>query len=734
MALMRFIKNPRILVFLAAILVLAGARELRLSDPPLIASLRDLTFDAYQRIKPRQPLGQPIRVIDIDEASIAEYGQWPWPRTRIAQIVDRVRELGGACIAFDIVFSEPDRTGPAGMLAELKARQVPGRDALEKMIASIPDNDSVLAQSIAQSPTVLGFFNDTRSNQGLPEKKAGFAFLGADPSPILFPLHAAVMSLPMFREAAEGSGSISVGVLGDEVVRRIPMFLNGDNKQQYAAMALETLRLVQGMPSYTLKTTEASGEYSAGQLAMTSFRVGQFEVPVTENGDLRLYFSHDDPALYISAKDLLTASDEQLAPLVEGHIVFVGTSAAGLRDIRITPLGESVPGVFIHAQIVDQILSGAFLNRPDWAIGAELATMFVASLLLVGILPFAGAVVSGVLGAVVGVILLAGSWYAFSRHGILLDPVFPLLTAGIVFLAATIFNFAYSEREKRFVRGAFQRYIAPDLLKKLEDHPEMLRLGGEIRDMTLMFMDVRGFTPISEKLTPEELVTFLNQLLSPLSDVILSHEGAIDKYIGDSIMAFWNAPLDVDDHRTKSVRAALDMIATVEQLNRDDAFGFKASGKGLGDVQIGIGVNSGDACVGNMGSSSRFNYSVVGDTVNVAARIESSCKAVGWPVLASEETASAIRDFALLEAGSIALKGKSKPAKLFAVIGDEKMAQTAEWQKLSQTHAAFLAAIAKGNRKDAERLKRECLDAGPAGLDHFYEELAASGAGRLAAE
>ena len=731
---MRFLKSQRLIVFLAAILALAGARQLRLTDPPLIASLRALTFDAYQRIKPREPLGQPLRIIDIDEASIAKYGQWPWPRTRLAQIVDRVRQLGGAVIAFDIVFSEPDRTGPAGLINELEERQWPERRSLEAIISKIPDNDTVLAEAMAKMPTVLGFFNETRSKLGLPEPKAGFAMLGADPTPVLFPITGSVMSLPEFRKAAVGSGSVSLGSVGDGVVRQVPMFLAASKGRKYPAMALEPLRIVQGASSYILKTTEASGELSVGQLAMTAFKVGQFEVPVNSRGELLVYFSHNDPKLYVSAKDLLTWPDEKLAPLIAGHIIFVGTSASGLRDIRVTPLGESVPGVFIHEQIVDQILSGAFLNRPDWAIGAELATMIIATLLLVGILPFVGAMMSGVIGALGTVALLAGSWFAFAQYRILLDPVFPMMTSGIIFLGATIFNFAYTEREKRFVRGAFQRYVAPDLLKKLEEHPDSLRLGGEIRDMTLMFMDVRGFTPISEKLTPEELVTFLNKLLSPLSDAVLEREGAIDKYIGDSIMAFWNAPLDVDDHPKKAARTALEMIAIVEELNRTDAFGFHSSGKGLGDVHIGVGLNTGQSCVGNMGSTSRFNYSVVGDTVNVASRIESSCKAVGWPILISESTAEACEGFAFLEAGSIALKGKSQPAKLYALLGDETFAATENWRILSERHEAFLRALADGADSTAERLKQECLDVAPAGIEGFYENLMASGKARIAAE
>ncbi|MEC9344063.1 MAG: adenylate/guanylate cyclase domain-containing protein [Pseudomonadota bacterium] len=731
---MRFIKNPRFLVLLAALFVLFGARELRLSDPPFVKSLRELTFDSYQRIKPREPLGQPIRIIDIDEDSIAEFGQWPWPRTRIAQMVDRLTELGAACVAFDIVFSEPDRTGPAGMLAELRERDLPGRETLEPLISKIPDNDMVLAEAMARAPTVLGFFNSAESRLGLPEPKAGFVLLGADPASLLLPVPNAVISLPFLREASIGSGLISLGGQADAIVRRVPMFMQGGNGKKYPAMSIETLRVVQGAPSYALKTTEASGEISAGGLAITAFQVGQFEVPVTREGDLRVYYAPNDSELYVPARDLLSQSSEKLAPLLAGHIVFIGVSAQGLRDIRSTALGEEVPGVSIHAQIVDQILSGAFLNRPDWALGVELATMFVATLLLVGFLSITGAVISGILGVVVGGALLAGSWYAFSNSGLLLDPVFPMLTAGTIFLGATIFNFAYAEREKRFVRGAFQRYIAPDLLKKLEDHPETLRLGGEIRDMTLMFMDVRGFTPISEKLTPEELVAFLNQLLSPLSDAILAREGAIDKYIGDSIMAFWNAPLDVADHRRKAARAALDMIAIVEQLNRNDAFGFRSSNKGPRDVQIGIGLNSGAACVGNMGSTSRFNYSVVGDTVNVAARIESSCKAVGWPVLLSEDTAAAVTDFALLEAGAIALKGKSKPVKLYALLGDEKRTQETGWDDLLAAHTRMLEAMRAGNNAQAKRVQAECLALAREDLATFYDNLLASGRDRIAAE
>jgi adenylate cyclase len=723
---MRALNRKTLLIILAALVAVIGAWNWRISDPQLLSSIRDLTFDTYQRIKPREPLpDQPIRIIDIDEASIAEYGQWPWPRTRMAQIIDRLTELGAATIAVDVVFSEPDRTGPAGLIRLLEERQWPGRESIEASIAGVPDNDSVLAQSIANAPVVLGFFNEPQSSQGLPELKSGFVQLGDDPKPLLPVMRSAVMSIKPLQDAAVGVGSISLTDQVDDVVRRVPMFLT-DGDKIYPALSIEALRVVQGQTTHILKTSTASSESSGGVLAMINFRTGDFEVPVDAFGRMLIYYSHNDPKLYVSVKDLLSKDDAQLRPLVEGQIVFIGTSAAGLRDIRVTTLGESVPGVFMHAQMVDQILSGVFLNRPDWANGAEIVSMLTISLLIVAILPFVGPLISAAFGALLSLAVVAASWIAFSRYGVLLDPLFPMLSGTAIFLITTILLFAFTEREKRFVRGAFQRYLAPDLLLKLEKNPESLKLGGEIRELTLMFMDIRGFTPISERLSPQELVTFLNKLLSPLSDAILRHEGAIDKYIGDSIMAFWNAPLDVEDHPRKAARAALEMMERLHELNAADAFGFQRPEVGLGDVQIGIGLNTGEGCVGNMGSESRFDYSVVGDTVNVAARIESTTKPAGWYILLSETTAAGCPDFAILRGGSMPLKGKSKPATLYALIGDEKLAETAKWQKMSDLHEKFLAALAEGAWGDADRLSHECLAAAPVDLSQFYGALMAS--------
>jgi adenylate cyclase len=730
---MHLLNSKTMIVLSIALVCTVLAWNWRLSDPQFMQDARELTFDAYQRLKPRQPLGQPIRVVDIDEASIAEYGQWPWPRTKMAEIVDRLTEYGALTIAFDMVFSEPDRTGPQGFIQQLEERKWPGKASIEGIIATIPDNDEIFAEALARAPTVLGFFNDPKSRLGLPSLKAGFAILGEDPKPVLPYISSSVVSLPMFQEAAVGHGSISLGQQSDDVVRQVPMF-STDGEKIYPAMAIEALRVVQGAPSFTLKTSSASGEISGGEIALTQFKVGQFIVPVTQHGDLLVYAAPVAEELFLSARQLLDAPREEIQPLVEGHIVFVGASASGLRDIRTSALGESVPGVYMHAQIVDQILSGAFLSRPDWATGAEIAAMTMLVALIVIVLPFAGAIISALFGLAASLAVVGASWYAFTEYGLLIDPIFPMVCSGAIFLMTTILLFAFAEREKRFVRGAFQRYLAPDLLNKLERNPDSLKLGGEIRDMTLMFMDIRGFTPISEKLSPESLVTFLNELLSPLSEVIQNHEGAIDKYIGDSIMAFWNAPLDVEDHPRKAATAALAMLREVERLNSENAFGFQGPPLELGDVQIGIGLNTGECCVGNMGSAKRFDYSVIGDTVNVASRIESSCKAVGWPLLISQTTAEACPDFAMLEAGAIELKGKSAPMLLFALVGDEEMAKSQEWKTLQADHKSFREAFERGDMAAAEKARLACLNFSLVDLSSFYEKYVQSTSETIAAE
>ncbi|MDK1373298.1 MULTISPECIES: adenylate/guanylate cyclase domain-containing protein [unclassified Sinorhizobium] len=687
--------------------IVAALTMLRASDPPLLRLARNLTFDEYQRIKPRTFENMPVRIVDIDEASLRELGQWPWPRDRIAALVDRLSEMGASAIAFDILFAEPDRLSPRNVV-----RDVGGIDP--SLLRQLPDNDEIFAQAIADRPVVLGF---GISNEGTyrPPVKAGFAFTGESPLGAPPRLEAATPLRPQLEAKAAGLGHISLNPgATSTVVRAVPLFLS-DGEQFYPNLALEALRVAQGASTYVLAAAPDVAD------TLTDAKIGDFIIPVTAAGELWLYVSPDHAERYVSARHVLApgGAPPEVRAAIEGSIVFVGTSAAGLQDIRTTALGQNVPGVSLHAQTVEQILSGHFLSRPDWADGLEILSIAAAGTLLVVLTTFVSPAVALACGLAITALALIASWLAFLYGGLLFDPLAPIVSASVTHFAATAFRFLVTDRERRAVRRAFGQYLSPSLLYRIEHTRDALRLGGDDRELTVMFVDVRNFTEISEQMAPTAVVGFLNTLLDALSRHVIANEGTLDKFIGDSIMAFWNAPVDVADHAGKAVRAALGMRETLLRLNADDAFGF---GKEQ-NIAIGVGIHTGIACVGNMGAEAHFNYSAVGDTVNIAARIESSCKDVHFDILVSEETAQALPGHALLEAGMLALKGKSTRTKLFAVVGDEKLGASAEFAELRCLHLKLIDALRSRvpNRKilSAVKLKAARLD----GLTDFYRRI-----------
>jgi adenylate cyclase len=701
---------------------IAVSIAIRVADPTPIASLRDQTFDFFQRLTPRTYGDLPVRVVDIDDASLTDIGQWPWPRTRLAALVQRLADLGAATVALDIILAEPDRTSPSRLAETLELPSPQRQQELTGLLNGLPDHDAVLAEAIRGAPVVLGYASTERPNGQRPSRKSGYATAGANPATFLPAFGGAVTSLPILDAAAKGAGSLSLGPRNDSgVVRRLPLVFS-DGQHLYSGLVLEALRVAQGASSVTVRSTGASGESPGGSPATVDLRVGDFRVPLTAHGELMLHYDHNRPQRYVSARDVLDpAKADAVRPLIEGQIVFVGASASGLLDQRVTALGQVVPGVSIHAQAAEQILAQDFLHRPDWADGLEaLATigfcLLVSFLLLTLSARYAAAVITLVNAAILG-----GAWLAFSELRLLIDPIFAVLSASILYFAITAILYFTTDRDKRFVREAFGRYLAPELLAELEQSHDKLKLGGELRDMTIMFMDVRDFTPISEVLTAEELIGFLNALFSPLTDAIQAEKGTVDKYIGDSVMAFWNAPVSVPDHAAHACRAALAMARTVDRMNAEDAFGFADRGSPHLKVKIGIGLNTGEACVGNMGSERRFNYSVVGDAVNIAARIESSCKAVGANLLVSEDTARAAPGFAFLEAGAVPLKGKSNAVKLFGLVGDEAYAATPAFRRLAEEHARLIAAVAAQDRAKSLEALLSCRALSSKDLVPFYD-------------
>ena len=440
-----------------------------------------------------------------------------------------------------------------------------------------------------------------------------------------------------------------------------------------------------------IKSSGASGQTAFGTATgVNHVRIGPLELPTDPLARMWLRDTGDAPERVVQAWKVLAGEVEPSR--LEGTIVFIGTSAAGLKDLRATPLNRAAAGVEIHARIAEQAVLGLFLQRPDWLGGAELVYLLVFGLALLILLPRRGPVWCAVMGAGGTLLAFAISFVGFAQFNILIDPLYPSLSALTLYLAASLLVFLRSEGERRRVRTAFSRYMSPTLVEQLAADPSRLTLGGETRDMTLLFCDVRDFTTLSETMDAGTLTRFINRFLTPMTEIILDHRGTIDKYMGDAIMAFWNAPLDDPDHAPNAARAALAMIKSLERLNVEWEADAKARGTTSPYVAIGIGLNSGPCCVGNMGSDLRFDYSVIGDDVNLASRLEGQSKTYGVPIVIGENTRARLDRVAVLELDLLRVKGKQRPVRIFALLGDESMIGDPWFRALSEAQSAMLKA------------------------------------------
>ena len=730
-----------ILPFIAPMAVLLTAVSLQLWQPYPIEFTRNLVFDQYNRWLPRHEQDSPVVFVDIDEASLARLGQFPWPRSVFADLVDKMTGYGSAAIAFDILFTEADRTAPAEILPVWENLRLSENasewQALRAAItAQITSPDDALARAIADAPVIMAtMMSDEAARLAAP--KAGIAVRaqgssdtdGLDPMRNVPASSFAISNRDVLNDNALGLGSINARIDDDGIIRRASLLFRA-GEHIYPSLALESLRVAQGAGSIVLRASDVRGEgsYSAG-FGLSRLKVGGLIAPIEPDGSMRLYFAESADIQTVSAYEILQPDFDMTR--LAGKIAFIGTSAAGLKDIRATPLNPATPGVEVHIQTVQQMLAGTYLTRPIWVQMAEaLATMLIGLGVVVMVYRFS--LVPSI--AFLGLALISGaaiSWHQFSNHLVLIDPATPGLSIFLTFLTAAFLHFLETARERREVRNAFQYYLAPDMVEQVASDPDKLKLGGETRDLTILFCDIRGFTTISEAFAdaPEKLTHIINIFLTGLSSVIQTRSGTIDKYIGDNIMAFWNAPTDVAQHGYQACRASLEMVDALVEVNetlRQDAFlgGFKQ------EIRIGIGLNSGATLVGNVGSDQRFNYSVMGDTVNVAARLEGQTKDYAQTILIGESTyadaMTAIDDgqppMAFLELDLIALKGKALPQRIYALIGGAEMAESEDFQRLKAGQGAVLQAYRAQSWDVAEKTARALCATHPA-LGDYYEML-----------
>lgn len=664
--------------FCAALLI--GLALLRIADPPAVEEIRLRTFDNFQRIDPRVKTARPVRIIDIDEKSLAKYGQWPWPRTRIADLINALSRLSAAVIAFDIVFSEPDRLTPS-----IAADTFQGLDeATREKLRALPSNDKVFADAMRRSRVVLAetglpyVFSELDST--LPQ--TGLAMLGGEPQPFLLEFPGLLRNTPVLEAAAAGRGLITVRNERDGIVRRVPMIMEAQGLTM-PSLSFEMLRVATGTDTIFVKSDVAG---------VKSVAVKGFEVPTDLNGQLWVHFAHHDPTIYVSAADVL---DGLVAPdVIAQRLMVIGSSAAGLNDVKTTPLDRSMPGVEIHAQVLESALTRSVLSQPNYGIGAELCASILLGIAIIWVAPLFGPISLFAFGSLIVASLVGVSWYFYAQQRLLIDFTYPLLSCLMIYLTLVFSSYVREQAQRRRIRSAFGQYLSPALVEQLAQSPEKLVLGGEEREMTIMFSDVRGFTTISEsyKHDPQGLTALMNRFLTPLTNAILDRKGTIDKYMGDAIMAFWNAPLDDKSHQINACEAALDMLERIDTLNKVRETEAENGGHVYIPINVGVGLNTGTCVVGNMGSNLRFDYSVLGDSVNLASRLEGQSKEYGFPIIVGSNTALAVKDkFAILELDFIMVKGKKEPEVIYAIAGREDTARSDRFQRLRNLTIEMLA-------------------------------------------
>ena len=750
---------------LIALALLVAAVVIRWLDPVQIETLRNKAFDQYQLYSPRSAGNYPVAIIDLDEKSLSEIGQWPWPRSIVAKMIENLGNLNVAAVGLDIIFAEPDRTSPDRIAETLTQLTEDAKNSLK----ALPSNESLMALAMKKVPVVVGqvgLYSQLPKGKKPPKFPSPFkAFKGADPKPFLFQYTSLMANVEQVEMNAAGHGFFSVWEEADGVIRRVPLIARIGAKQIRPALTIEMLRAAYGTNTLLTKANAAGIESIAMQVK--GARGQFFDIPLDGNGRIWVHFSKPakqnvmpgQSRLYVSAADVLA---NRVPPnFLKGKLVLVGTSAAGLQDLRNTPVAGRMPGVEVHANILESVFAAEanyqkavrteyekligdgvtqneaalkvravdkrdfFLRYPAWANSAEILLIILSGILLILLIPRLGPILTLVCVAVASCALGLLSWHLYTTENLLLDVTYPGAVTIAVYSVLAFSNYTREAAEKKQVRGAFAQYLSPELIEQLAEDPSRLKLGGETKRMTLLFCDVRGFTSISElyKSDPQGLTTLINRLLTPLTNTILDRNGTIDKYMGDCIMAFWNAPLDDKDQEGDACASALQMFEDLKILNEERENEAREQGIGFLPLNIGIGINTGDVVVGNMGSSQRFDYSVLGDAVNTAARLEGQSKEYGCDIVIGQDTASEVADrYALLELDKIAVKGKSEAVTIFGLMGDHDYMNAPTFNKYRRKTDEMRRAYLARDWDTAEKAAKEAstMPEAPVGLYKMY--------------
>lgn len=639
---------------------------LLVSPPPVfrnvLQQLNNATYDARQTIslpkiaKPEYP----IAIVDIDEKSLKAEGRWPWPRDKVAQLLSELYAQGATVVAFDMLFPEPEQNIASRMLSYLEKSQL-ATPGIQKSITDVTpyfDNDALFAKIIASgnNKVVLGTFFDNANYQPVGLLPAPLMELSSTQANdlVLAPMKTYIANIPILENAAGHAGFMSIIPDSDGIIRHYSLVMRYQNNM-YPSLALEAVRLYLLLNSTPLEISKL-GNHDV----IESIKLGK--EPIATDIDGRVFIPYIGRAKsfpYFSATDVLNKNIK--ANSLQNTLVFVGTSAIGLNDIRSTSIAGVYPGVEIHANIAEGLFRGHFPYVPVWAPGAELVFIILIGILLSIVFVYVGPLWNLFITLVSFAGLFLGSAWLWKTTGIILPIVLPLMQ---IFLLA-IFNMIYgffAETRKRFeLRRVFTQYVPPGHVDEILKHPDDIAgLSGERKLMTVLFMDIRHFTTISEKLSIVELKKLLNFFFTEMTKIIFKHGGTVDKYVGDMIMAFWGAPLDDKSHAQHALAAALDMQAVTEKLQA------QLKNMNLPEVHIGVGINTGMMDVGDMGSSYRRAYTVLGDAVNLASRLESLTKYYGVGIIVGEQTFELNKaSVTFRELDRVQVKGKASSVTIY---------------------------------------------------------------------
>jgi adenylate cyclase len=629
---------------IAFAVVLTGVR---IDNSDTVKTLRYKTWDHFQYVQPRQEVSDSVTVVNVTEEDLKRYGQWPWPRHVMAMLHAKLVDNGAILVNYNILFAEPDRMSGTEYL-----KSMPMNNELREQLGKVLlDTDAVFSIVLKESKKAI-LMMSVKNETGTELPSTTQIIEKGIVQPWLYEFEGIVSPTARVSAGATGMGVNVTSPEPDAVVRKMPVLIRVGDKI-YPSMLLENVRLLNKS-----KRIKVIAKQHGIDEVLVSKKAG---IPVNHNAEM--YINYAEPSMYenISATDILTDNFDK--EKIKGRIIVVGLDAAGLSVLKYTPHGLTTDQN-ISAQALDTFLTGKYLLRTPQADTYEIVFMAFLLLLLILVLPRTSVLLAVPLLFFVEIGVVYGAFMAYTNKGFLVDPSWTMLSVFLIWSHSVYNNFATQSRLKKQIKKQFEHYLDPRMVKKLQKDPSLLKLGGETRYMTFMFCDIRGFTPISEqyKDNPAELTKLINRFLTRMTNVIIANGGTVDKFMGDCIMAFWNAPLKIENHQMLAVLTASQMQSELAMLNEQ----LKA--ENLPNIKVGIGINSGEALVGNMGSDQRFDYSVIGDPVNLAARLESASKTLGHTLIVGENTKKVIDDkFSFKFVDSITVKGKTEPVNVYTL-------------------------------------------------------------------